>query len=104
MFTDNQCCIAQRLGMNTIYLLMKHAFHPIITFLGQRRENKNQTPSYLVRREPACLWVDLEVFMGGHDAVLDLAGGVELVAPGVSVLGLHLDHHSAWKTNGVSPF
>ena len=104
MFTDNQCCIAQRLGMNTIYLLMKHAFHPIITFLGQRREHKSQTPSYLVRREPACLWVDLEVFMGGHDAVLDLAGGVELVAPRVTVLGLHLDHHSAWKTNGVSPF
>ena len=94
MFTDNQCRIAQILGMNTIYPLMKQAFHPIITIFRTKKRTQ-EADSYLVRGEPACLRVDLEVFMGGHDAVLDLAGGVEFVAPGVTVLGLHLDHHGA---------
>ena len=80
--------------MNTIYPLMKQAFHPIITIFRTKKRTQ-EADSYLVRGEPACLRVDLEVFMGGHDAVLDLAGGVELVAPGVTVLCLHLDHHGA---------
>lgn len=67
----------------------------LLPFLEQRRENKED--SYLVRREPACLRVYLEVLVGGHDAVLDLAGGVELVAPGVPVLGPDLNHHRAWN-------
>ena len=53
--------------------------------------------SYLVSGEPPGLRVYLEVLVSGHDAVLDLPGGVEGVAGGVPVLGPHLDHHRPWK-------
>ena len=76
---------------------MYQAFHHIITIFRTTRRTQNKEDSYLVCREPACLRVYLEVLVGGHDAVLDLAGGVELVTPGVTVLSLHLDHHRAWK-------
>ena len=82
--------------MNTIYPLMKQAFHPIITIFRTKKRTL-EADSYLVRGEPACLRVYLEVLVGGHDAVLDLAGGVELVAPGVPVLGPDLNHHRAWN-------
>ena len=76
---------------------MDQAFHHIITIFRTTRRTQNKEDSYLVCREPACLRVYLEVLVGGHDAVLDLTGGVELVAPGVPVLGPDLDHHRAWN-------
>lgn len=91
MFTDNQCSAAFHKDKERIPYFSYDYYH----FWDKEAKNIKEVASYLVRREPACLRVYLEVLVGGHDAVLDLTGGVELVPPGVSVLGLHLDHHRA---------
>ena len=54
--------------------------------------------THLVRGQPTCHWVDLEVFVCRHDAVLDLPRGVVGVDVGVSVPRPDLDDRRVWNS------